>query len=108
MSNATAVNDQTFDAEVLKSPTPVLVDFWAPWCGPCRAVAPTVDAMAIEFAGKLKVVKLNTDESDAVAMKYGVTSIPTLMLFKGGEMVERVLGNRPKADLVRLVSRHLA
>ena len=107
MSNAQAVNDTTFDAEVLKSTQPVLVDFWAPWCGPCRAVAPTVDAIAADFAGKLKVVKLNTDESGEVAMKYGVTSIPTLMVFKGGNMVERVLGNRPKADLVNMVSRHL-
>ncbi len=107
MSNAAAVNDQNFDAEVLKSATPVLVDFWAPWCGPCRAVAPTVDAIATEFSGKLKVVKLNTDESVEVATKYGVVSIPTLMVFKGGQMVERVLGNRPKSDLVNLVSRHL-
>lgn len=107
MSNSLSVNDQTFDTEVLQSATPVLVDFWAPWCGPCRAVAPTVDAIAQEFSGRLKVVKLNTDESGEVAMKYGVTSIPTLMVFKGGSMVERVLGNRPKADLVNMVSRHL-
>jgi len=107
MSSAPAVNDANFDTEVLKSSTPVLVDFWAPWCGPCRAVAPTVDAISKEFAGRLKVVKLNTDESGEVAMKYAVTSIPTLMVFKGGEMVERVLGNRPKADLVNIVSRHL-
>lgn len=107
MSNAQAVNDATFDAEVLQSTTPVLVDFWAPWCGPCRAVAPTVDALAADFAGKLKVVKLNTDESGEVAMKYGVTSIPTLMVFKGGEVVERVLGNRPKSDLAAMVSRHV-
>jgi len=107
MSNAQAVNDDTFDAEVLKSGTPVLVDFWAPWCGPCRAVAPTVDAIAQEFSGRLKVVKLNTDESGKVAMEYNVTSIPTLMVFKNGEVVEKVLGNRPKADLVNLVSRHL-
>jgi thioredoxin 1 len=107
MSNAPAVNDGNFDAEVIQSPTPVLVDFWAPWCGPCRAVAPTVDALATEFDGRLKVVKLNTDESGEVAMKYGVTTIPTLMLFKGGEMVERVLGNRPKSDLANLVSRYL-
>ncbi len=107
MSNSLSVNDQTFDTEVLQSATPVLVDFWAPWCGPCRAVAPTVDAIAQEFSGRLKVVKLNTDESGEVAMKYGVTSIPTLMVFKGGNMVERVLGNRPKADLVNMVSRHL-
>jgi thioredoxin 1 len=107
MSNAAAVNDQNFDAEVIQASTPVLVDFWAPWCGPCRAVAPTVDALAAEFSGKLKVVKINTDESGEVAMKYGVTTIPTLMVFKGGEMVERVLGNRPKSDLAQLVSRHL-
>jgi thioredoxin 1 len=108
MSNAQAVNDDTFDAEVIKSTVPVLVDFWAPWCGPCRAVAPTVDAIAAEFSGRLKVVKLNTDESGKVATQFGVTSIPTLMVFKDGAMVERVLGNRPKADLVNLVSRHLS
>ena len=107
MSNAVAVNDQTFESEVLRSGTPVLVDFWAPWCGPCRAVAPTVDALAQEYAGRLKVVKLNTDEAVEVAMKYGVISIPTLMVFKGGDVVERVLGNRPKADLVKLISRHV-
>jgi thioredoxin 1 len=107
MSQANAVNDANFETEVLKSNTPVLVDFWAPWCGPCRAVAPTVDAISQEFNGRLKVVKLNTDEAGEVAIKYSVTSIPTLMVFKGGEMVERVMGNRPKADLVALVSRHL-
>lgn len=107
MGNATPVNDQNFDTEVLQSGTPVLVDFWAPWCGPCRAVAPTVDAIATEFSGRLKVTKINTDEAGEVAMKYGVTSIPTLMVFKGGQVVERVLGNRPKADLVAMVSRHI-
>lgn len=107
MSNAIAVTDETFDSEVLRSGTPVLVDFWAPWCGPCRAVAPVVDAIAEEFAGRLKVVKVNTDESGEVAMKYGIMSIPTLMLFKGGEAVERVVGGRPKPELVKIVSRHV-
>ena len=107
MSNATPVTDANFDSEVLRSGTPVLVDFWAPWCGPCRAVGPAVDAIAQEFAGKLKVVKLNTDEEQEITIKYGVVSIPTLMVFKNGEMVERVMGNRPKADLAALVSRHV-
>lgn len=107
MGSAIAVTDQTFDTEVLKSSEPVLVDFWAPWCGPCRAVAPTVESIAQEYAGKVKVVKVNTDESGEIAMKLGVTSIPTLMVFKGGEMVERVVGNRAKADLISLVTKHI-
>ena len=107
MSNSLPVDDATFDSEVLKSSTPVLVDFWAPWCAPCRAVAPTVDAIAAEFGDKLKVVKLNTDESGEVAMKYGVTSIPTLMVFKNGVEVDRMRGNRPKSDLAAMVTRHL-
>jgi thioredoxin 1 len=107
MSNAIAVTDANFETEVLKAGTPVLVDFWAPWCGPCRAVAPAVDAIASEFSGRVKVVKLNTDEEQQVAIKYGVGSIPTLMVFKNGEMVERVLGVRPKGELAAMVSRHV-
>ena len=107
MSNAIPVTDANFDAEVLKAGTPVLVDFWAPWCGPCRAVGPTVDAIAQEFMGKVKVVKLNTDEEQEVTIKYGVGSIPTLIVFKNGEIVERIMGNRPKAELAALVSRHV-
>jgi len=107
MGNAIPVTDQSFQTEVLDSSIPVLVDFWAPWCGPCRAVAPTVDAIAVEYGAKLKVVKVNTDESSEVAMKYGITSIPTLMVFKGGEPVERVMGNRPKADFIRLIAPHV-
>jgi thioredoxin len=100
---------QTFKKDVIDESRqqPVLVDFWAPWCGPCRAVGPAVDAIAQEFKGKVKVVKLNTDEEQQVAIKYGVGSIPTLMVFKNGEMVERVMGNRPKAELAALVSRHV-
>src|SRR3954470_17071416 len=82
----------------LTAAVPVLVDFWAPWCGPCRAVTPVVEALAQEFDGKVKVVKLNTDEEQEIAIKYGVGSIPTLMVFKNGEMVERVVGNRPKSE----------
>ena len=107
MSNAISVTDANFESEVLKAGTPVLVDFWAPWCGPCRAVAPAVDAIANEFTGRVKVVKLNTDEEQQVAIKYGVGSIPTLMVFKNGEMVERVVGNRPKSDLAALITRHV-
>ena len=107
MSNAIPVTDASFDSEVLKAATPVLVDFWAPWCGPCRAVGPTVDAIAEEFKGRVKVVKLNTDEEQEITIKYGVGSIPTLMVFKNGELVERIMGNRPKAELAALVSRHV-
>lgn len=107
MSNATAVNDQNFKTEVLESPVPVLVDFWAPWCGPCRAVSPTIDAISAEFAGKLKVVKLNTDECMEVPTTYNVRSIPMILLFKGGQQVDSLMGNRPKADFVTMVQRHL-
>lgn len=103
------VTIENFEAEVINASMqlPVLVDFWAPWCGPCRAVAPTVDALATEFAGRAKVVKVNTDEDQDIAVKYGVGSIPTLMVFKNGEMVERVVGNRPKPELAALLNRHM-
>ena len=99
MSNAIPVTDTNFDAEVLKAGTPVLVDFWAPWCGPCRAVGPAVDAIAKEFEGRVKVVKLNTDEEQEVAIKYGVVSIPTLILFKDGAEAKKVIGAYPKKRL---------
>ncbi len=107
MSQATAVTDLNFDAEVLKSPVPVLVDFWAAWCGPCRAIAPVVDEIAGEYAGRLKVVKLDTDESGDTAQRYQVLSIPTLLLFKDGQPVERLVGAMPKAALLGRLKPHL-
>ena len=107
MGNAVAVSSETFESEVLKSGTPVLVDFWAPWCGPCRAIAPVVEQLANEYSGRLKVVKVNTDENDAVAIQYQVMSIPTLMVFKGGLPVERIVGAVPKPSLLAKITPHL-
>jgi thioredoxin 1 len=91
----------TFDEMVLKSGTPVLVDFWAEWCGPCRAVAPILEEIAREHGDKLKIVKLNTDEESAIAIKYGITSIPTLNVFVNGEVVKTIIGAKPKPALLR-------
>jgi thioredoxin 1 len=97
------VTDASFDEDVLKSSDAVLVDFWAEWCGPCRMIAPVLDEIAAEMDGKLKIVKLNVDENPATAAKYGVMSIPTLMLFKNGELASRQVGAAPKAKLVQWV-----
>ncbi|MFN9621321.1 MAG: thioredoxin [Cyanobacteriota bacterium] len=107
MSSAPAVTDASFEQDVLKSDKPVLVDFWAPWCGPCRMVAPIVDEIAKEFDGQIKVYKLNTDENPTVASQYGIRSIPTLMIFKGGEKVDTVVGAVPKATLSGTIKKHL-
>lgn len=96
MGNVAEVSDGTFDAEVVSSDQPVLVDFWAPWCGPCRQIAPMIDEIAGENESSAKVVKLNIDENPQSAQSYGVSSIPTLMLFKGGEVVNRFVGIQPK------------
>lgn len=99
MANVNELNDGNFEAEVLQASQPVLVDFWAPWCGPCRMIAPLVDELASENADAIKVGKLNIDDSPKTATGYAVSSIPTLMLFKDGEVVERFVGLQPKSRL---------
>ena len=107
MSAAQDVTDQTFDSVVLKSQVPVLVDFWAPWCGPCKAMGPSVDKLAGELGAQVKVVKINTDESQEIASSLGVSSIPTFMVFKGGKMVARQMGAMPYDRLKTLVAAHI-
>lgn len=107
MSAAAQVTDTTFDQEVLESDVPVLVDFWAPWCGPCRMVAPVVDEIAEQYVGQIKVVKVNTDDNPNVASRYGIRSIPTLMIFKGGQRVDMVVGAVPKTTLATTLEKHI-
>jgi thioredoxin 1 len=95
------VTDETFEAEVLKSEKPVVVDYWAEWCGPCRMVAPVLEEIAAEHADKIDVVKLNIDENPEVAQRYGILQIPTLNVFSGGEVVKQVIGAKPKSALLR-------
>ena len=99
MADVTNVSDENFDTEVLQSELPVLLDLWAPWCGPCKAIAPTVEALAGEYDGKLKVVKLNVDDNPKTPANYNVRGIPNLILFKGGEVQEQIVGAVPRAKL---------
>jgi thioredoxin 1 len=99
MTHPADTTDATFEADVIAHEKPVLVDFWAPWCGPCRMVAPIVEELAGEYEGRVKFMKLNTDENPQVAMRYGIRSIPTLLVFKDGEIAGQIVGFRPKSDL---------
>ncbi len=105
--NMIHVTDANWDEEVLKSNVPVLIDFWAEWCGPCHALAPTVASIADSYSGRLKVGKLNVDENERTAAKYGVRSIPTLILFNNGEIKTVLIGNRPKNEIVQTLNQHI-
>ena len=107
MAKPSVVTDVTFDKEVLQADLPVLVDFWAVWCGPCKMIAPIVDELAGQYDGKLKVLKLDVDENQGTAMNYGVMGIPTLILFKGGKAVERITGYMPKERLLSKLLPHM-
>ena len=104
MADVQQVSDESFDREVLKADLPVLIDFWAPWCGPCKAIGPVVEELAKEYAGKLKVVKMNVDDNPQTPSKYGVRGIPNLIIFKGGEVRDQIIGAVPKAQIVKAVT----
>jgi thioredoxin 1 len=106
-NNVLTFNDAAFDSDVLQSSEPVLVDFWAEWCGPCRMMAPTIDVIAVEYAGKAKVGKLNVDDNGQTAMRYNVRGIPTLLLFKGGKVVDQRVGAVGKSEVQKMLNAHV-
>ena len=105
--NTLTFTEAAFDADVLKSETPVLVDFWAEWCGPCRQLGPTIDALADDYAGKAKVGKLNVDQEMGIAQRYGIRGIPALLIFKGGKVAGQLVGAVPKAEIEKLLDTNL-
>jgi thioredoxin 1 len=107
MGKVTEVGDDTFEAEVLRSAVPVLVDFWAPWCGPCKSIAPIVEELATEYDGKLKVAKLNVDDHPATAARYGIRGIPNLLILKAGAVKDQIMGAVPKTKLVSAIEKAL-
>lgn len=107
MSEVLHINDADFETAVVQSDIPVLVDFWAPWCGPCKMIAPILDEIAPEFAGKVKIVKINVDDNQLVAGQFGIRSIPTLLLFKNGQLVATQVGALPKNQLAAFINQHL-
>lgn len=107
MANTVSITDATFESEVLKSKVPVLLDFWAEWCGPCKALGPTLEEVAVQYKDQLKVAKINVDENPEIPTQFGVRSIPTMILFKGGQQIDQMLGNVPKTQVVNFVKKAL-
>lgn len=105
--NIVEVTDSSFQQDVLQADVPVLVDFWAEWCGPCRMLAPTVEAIAKDYNGKIRVAKLNVDENNSTSEQYGIRGIPTLLLFKGGQVKEQLVGNQPRDSIEKALQKHL-
>lgn len=108
MGKVREISDATFEGDVLKAESPTLIDFWAPWCGPCRMVAPIVEELSEEYAGKVNFVKMNTDENPQVPSKYGIRSIPSLLIFKGGELKGTIVGYRPKGEIKKRLEEAIA